>query len=267
MRLNLTRPLHSLKMSRAVTKYERDGYTIFRSAISGALLADTKRHIDWLSTKYPHVRPEKLIDPAMVVGDAFWLRLVSDKALLDIAEQFVGPNIALFATGYLSKPARDGQAVLWHQDGSYWPLDPMNVATLWLAVDPSTPVNGCMRVIPGSHRTGLSTIQERKDVPNVLQSGMDSELVDEEKAVDMALNPGDVSVHHPNVIHGSEANNSDQRRCGLIIRYIATSTKILVPEGEAYPTAYLLRGRAVPGVNIYNAWPEYDVSRHMPFQS
>lgn len=107
MRLNLTRPLHSLKMSRAVAKYERDGYVIFQSAISGALLADTKRHVDWLSAKYPHVRPETLIDPQMVVGDAFWLRLVSDKARLDIAEQFIGPNIALFATGYLSKPARD----------------------------------------------------------------------------------------------------------------------------------------------------------------
>jgi phytanoyl-CoA hydroxylase len=145
-------------MSRAVAKYERDGYVAFRSAISGALLADTKRHVDWLSARHPHVRPEKLIDPRMVVGDFFWLRLVSDKALLDIAEQFIGPNIALFATGYLSKPARDGQAVLWHQDGSYWPLDPMIVVTLWLAVGPSTPENGCMRVIPGSHRTGLSAI-------------------------------------------------------------------------------------------------------------
>jgi hypothetical protein len=64
MRLNLTRPLRSLKISRAVKKYDRGGYTIFRSAISEALLADTKRHIDWLSTKYPHVRPEKLIGVA-----------------------------------------------------------------------------------------------------------------------------------------------------------------------------------------------------------
>jgi hypothetical protein len=124
-----------------------------------------------------------------------------------------------------------------------------------------------MRVIPGSHRTDLSAVQERNDVPNVLQSGVDPRLVDEEKAADIVLNSGDVSVHHPNVIHGSEPNNSDHRRCGLIIRYIATSTKILVLEGEAYPTAYLLRGRAVPSVNIYNAWPEYDELRHMPYRS
>jgi phytanoyl-CoA hydroxylase len=96
---------------------------------------------------------------------------------------------------------------------------------------------------------------------------MDPSLVDEGRAIDVVLNPGDMSVHHPNVIHGSEPNNSNHRRCGLIIRYISTSTKILVPEGEAYPTAYLLRGRSTPGVNIYNTWPEYDESQHMPFRS
>ena len=122
-----------------------------------------------------------------MTDDPFWVRLVSDDRLLDIAQQFIGPNIALFASHYISKPPFDGQPVLWHQDGSYWPLDPMEVVTLWLAVDDSTPENGCMRVIPRTQTMDLQEMKRRTDVQNVLSSGMDDELVDESQAVDCVL--------------------------------------------------------------------------------
>jgi ectoine hydroxylase-related dioxygenase (phytanoyl-CoA dioxygenase family) len=211
------------------------------------------------------VRPEAL-GHTLVTNDPFWVRLVSDAALLDIAEQFVGPDIALFASAYLSKPPRDGQPVLWHQDGGYWPLDPMEVVTLWLAVDESTPENGCMRVIPGSHKIELSPILPRTDIANALSSGMDETLVDEAKATDVVLRAGDVSIHHPNIVHGSDANLSDRRRCGLTIRYIPTTTRILTGENERFPSAFLLRGKSVPGINQYNPWPRYDPGEHMWFR-
>ena len=197
-------------------------------------------------------------------GDPFWVRLISDERLLDIAEIFVGPNIALFASHYLCKPAFEGMPVLWHQDGSYWPLDPMQVVTLWLAIDDSLPENGCMRIIPGSQTTELQKMQERTDVANVLNSEIDHTLVDESQAVDFILKPGDVSVHHPNIIHGSNANNSPRRRAGLTIRYIPTSTRITTPEPWGY--AFHLRGQAVPGVNVYQPRPKYVEGVHMPFR-
>src|SRR2546426_172787 len=83
-----------------------------------------------------------------------------DERLLDIAEQFLGRNIALFASHYIAKPPRDGQPVLWHQDGSYWPLQPMEVVSMWLAADDSTPENGCMRVIPQTHRMDLQKLRK-----------------------------------------------------------------------------------------------------------
>ena len=119
------------------------------------------------------VRPEAL-GHTLMTNDPFWVRLVADDALLDIAEQFVGPDIALFASAYICKPPRDGQPVLWHQDGSYWPLDPMNVVTLWLAIDDSTQENACMRVIPGSHKSKLAPILPRTDIVNALSSSMDA---------------------------------------------------------------------------------------------
>ena len=252
----------------AAEKYERDGYVLFQDVLDADLVTEASDHVAWLQKRHPDLRPENL-GHWLITDDPFWVRLVSDDRLLDIARMFVGPNIALFASHYISKPPGDGQPVLWHQDGSYWPLDPMEVVTLWLAVDESTPDNGCMRVIPGTHRMDLKGVRPNKEVANVLSSEMPAEFVDESRAVDCVLRAGGVSVHHPNIAHGSNANTSTRRRCGLTIRYIPTSTRILMKDaapGSRFPSAFLLRGQAVPGVNDYNPWPRYVPGRHMPFR-
>ncbi|BCX02220.1 MAG: syringomycin biosynthesis enzyme [Candidatus Roseilinea sp.] len=244
-------------------QYDRDGYVIVRNVIDADLVEEARQHIEWLMARNPGVRPEQL-HHYLMTHDAFWVRLISDDRLLDVAEQFVGPNIALFASHYIAKRPYDGQAVLWHQDGSYWPLVPMEVVTLWLALDDSTPENGCMRVIPGTQHLELKGVQRRTDVDNVLNSGIDESLVDESKAVDVILAPGDVSIHHPNVIHGSNANTSPRWRRGLTIRYIPTSTQIIC-DGQ-WPSAFLLRGKAVAGVNSYLPFPKYSPETSMPFR-
>jgi phytanoyl-CoA hydroxylase len=250
-------------------RFERGGFALFHHVLDPELIGEAGDHVDWLQTKHPDLRPEHL-GHTLMTEDAFWVRLISDPRLLDIAERFIGPNIALFASHYISKPPFDGQPVLWHQDGSYWPLEPMEVVTLWLAVDDSTPENGCMRVIPGTHHMDLQALHKMTDTPNVLSSQIDPALADESLAVDCVLEKGGVSVHHPNLIHGSNANNSPRRRCGLTIRYIPTTTRIrlewdLTNEGR-FPSAFLLRGKAVPGVNNYNPWPRYVEGKHMPFR-
>lgn len=246
----------------AKEQYDRDGYALFQDVLDAALVAEARRHIEWLQRKHPEVRPEHL-GHTLMPDDPFWVRLISDDRLLDIAEAFIGPNIALFASHYICKPPFDGQRVLWHQDGSYWPLEPMEVVTLWLAVDDATPENGCMRVIPGTHTMDLQALQKRTDVANVLSSGMDESLVDENQAADCALRAGGVEVHHPNIVHGSEANNSPLRRAGLTIRYIPTSTRITQPD---WPCLFLLRGKPVPGINDYRPFPRYIEGAHMPFR-
>ncbi len=255
--------------SPAVEQFEREGYALFPNVLDADLIREASDHVGWLQAKHPELRPEQL-GHTLMTHDPFWVRLVSDPRLLDIAAQFVGPDIALFASHYISKPPFDGQPVLWHQDGSYWPLEPMEVVTLWLAVDDSLPENGCMRVIPGTQTMDLQEMKRRTEVASVLGSGMDDALVDESKAVDFVLKAGGVSVHHPNVVHGSNANHSPLRRCGLTIRYIPTSTRILLrggltPEGR-WPSAFLLRGKAVPGVNDYNPFPRYVAGESMPFR-
>lgn len=247
--------------------YERDGYVIARDVIDANLVEESRSHIEWLLRQHPDTRPEQLHHHLMT-DDPFWVRLVSDGRLLDIAEQFVGTNIALFASHYIAKRPYDGQTVLWHQDGSYWPLEPMEVVTLWVAMDDSTPENGCMRVIPSTQTVELQELHERTDVDNVLLSEMDTSLVDESKALDVVLDAGDVSIHHPNLIHGSNANTSPKWRRGLTIRYIPTSTRIITEEpDEVWPSAFVLRGEAVPGINRYNPWPKFIGGKHMPFHA
>ncbi|RAP73169.1 phytanoyl-CoA dioxygenase family protein [Paenibacillus montanisoli] len=246
----------------AKESYDRDGYAVYPNVLDASLIQEAKEHVEWLMEKNPGLRPENL-GHTLMKDDPFWVRLISDDRLLDIAEQYIGPDIALFASHYISKPPFDGRPVLWHQDGSYWPLEPMNVVTLWLAVDDSLPENGCLRVIPGTQTMELQEMKANTATANVLESEVDPALVEEEKAVDLILRAGGVSVHHPSIIHGSEPNHSPLRRCGLTIRYIPTSTRIKVPQ---WPSAFLLRGNAVPGINDYLPFPKYEEGRHMPFQ-
>jgi phytanoyl-CoA hydroxylase len=250
----------------AKQQFEENGYVLFHNVLDDELIGEAREHIEWLARTYPELRPEHMGIGPIKNLDPFWIRLVSDPRLLDVAEQFIGPNIALFATHYITKPPHDGMPVLWHQDGSYWPLDPISdVITLWLAVDDSLLENGCMRVIPKTHTMELQKLNRRVDVKNVLDSEVDPKLVDESQAVDLVLKAGSVSIHHPNIIHGSAANHSPLRRCGLTIRYIPTTTRI-TSEQKPWPGAYLLRGNAIPGVNEYLPYPAFIPGKHMSFK-
>jgi ectoine hydroxylase-related dioxygenase (phytanoyl-CoA dioxygenase family) len=249
-----------------MARYRSEGYGVFRNVIDAALISELRAHVEWLQRhSLANFANSELCQLHRMNDDPFWLRVVSDDRLLDVAERFVGPNIALFNSSYFCKTPNNGSPVLWHQDRSYWPIE-SEVVTVWLAVDDSTQENGCLRVIPGTQHEILGKLIETTETPNILGSGIDAGLVDESKAVDIVLRAGDVSVHHPHIIHGSKANFSSKRRCGLAIRYIPTSTRIAVAAGERFPGAFLLRGGDEhSGLNDYNPMPRYVAGRHMPF--
>ena len=139
----------------------------------------------------------------------------------------------------------------------------MQVVSLLLAVDEMTPENGGMSVLPGSH---LYDLHEQQDLPgsSVLGSGSDPALVAASaEPVPIILRPGDVSVHSPRIIHGSPANTSNRRRCGLNIRYIPTTTKVTASVNCG---PFLLRGNAVAGVNEWKAFPRWRREDHFDFK-
>ncbi|WP_309095406.1 phytanoyl-CoA dioxygenase family protein [Streptomyces sp.] len=253
-------------LEKAAAEYAEQGFSIIRGVVPRDLLDEVRAHVDWLTGKYPDLRPEHLHHP-LIRNDAFWARLVSDSRLVDIAEFFLGPDLACFTAHYICKPPYDGQPVLWHQDGAYWTLSPMEALTVWLAVDESTTENGCLRMIPGSHELPLHKPRVRTDQPNMLFSSSDETLVqewvDKRGVVDIELQPGDVSIHHPHLLHYSEANTSAKRRCGLDIGYISTATRIH-SEG-VYLDPLLVRGTDAAGRNQYRPFPVYQEGETIPF--
>jgi phytanoyl-CoA hydroxylase len=253
-------------LSRAAEEYAEQGFSIIRGVVPPEVLDEVRAHVDWLTDKYPDLRPEHFHHP-LIRNDAFWARLVSDPRLVDIAEYFLGPNVACFTAHYICKPPYNGQPVLWHQDGAYWALEPMQALTVWLAVDESSTENGCLRMIPGSHQIPLYKPSSRTDQPNMLFSTTDEGLVKEwsEKAgiVDIELKPGDVSIHHPHLLHGSEANTSPKRRCGLDIGYISTATRI--QSSGIYLDPLLVRGSDDGGGNSYRRFPVHHENETIPF--
>ena len=245
-------------------EYDDQGFCIARGAIDAGLAAETVDHVHWLVKRNPGIRPERL-GHGLMAHDPFMHRLVTDDRLVDIAAQFLGSNVAMFAAHYIAKKPDIGQAVQWHQDGSYWPLEPMDVTTLWVAGTGSTVANGCMRVLPGTHTKRLLKRSEMVDLdPDkyVLNVGIHPDQIDDADAVDIELEAGDISIHHPNIIHGSNANTSDQWRVGLTLRYIPTSTRVTT---DRYP-CIMCRGEVTDGVdNAYAPRPQYVEGEHMPF--
>ena len=119
----------------------------------------------------------------------------------------------------------DGKTVAWHQDASYWPLSPSKAATVWLAIDDADIENACMKFVAGSHHFGHMTYRESDSAEhNVLNQSIDNAEQYGEVVYDQ-LRAGQVSIHSDLLLHGSEANDSSRRRCGLTLRYCAASVR------------------------------------------
>lgn len=139
--------------------------------------------------------------------------------ILDVVEDLIGPNIMVLSSRFWMKPGRDGSFVSWHQDSAYFGLDPHELVTVWLALTDSNPENGCVRVIPGTHRGKTYSHIETFDEKNLLARGQSIEEIDASSAVDLTLKAGQFSCHHERIVHGSATNNMDTMRSGIGIFY------------------------------------------------
>src|SRR4051794_35238014 len=194
----------------------------------------------------PHFEDTKLFE---------WL---FDDSVLDVVESLIGPDIALWSSHFIAKPAGTGKRVPWHEDSAYWGqvLDPMEVVTVWLAIDPSMPANGCMKVIPGTHQNGYSQYEAVKDASKeVFTTEIKKELIDEAKAIDCVLKPNHCSIHHAKAIHGPNANPSAMRRCGYTMRFVPTTSASRPADWFSAFQISLARGKARAN-NKYGAPPK-----------
>ena len=158
------------------------------------------------------------------MDERFIWDLSTDDRVLDVMQAVIGEDVMLLATHFFCKyPEKDPKSfVAWHQDITYWGLEPPEAHTAWIAIDDSDVENGCMRVIPGSHTEGIAPHAKSAEAGNLLSINQEipDEHIDDSKAVDLVLKAGQMSVHDGQLFHASMPNGSDRRRCGLTVRFI-----------------------------------------------
>ncbi len=234
-----------------LSTYQREGFLVYNQPVF------TPEKFQGLTTSFEellqnlpaHVRPESMDVPHFIHPELFqWL---FDDEVLDLVEPILGPDIALFSSHFICKPAGTGKRVPWHEDSAYWRhmLTPMEVCTVWLAIDPSIRENGCMWVIPHTHGNGFSDYEPVDPQTNVFHNEILASQRETSRAVPCELAAGEASLHDGRLMHGSEANTSAKRRCGYTMRYISTRTQF---DAEKFPyhQIYLARGRDHAG-NVY----------------
>ncbi len=215
-----------------IAQYHEQGYLVPNFRLSAARINGLRETLDQLIRDNPGVRPEKLVSAHTVgkdggkndegvKGSQAFLDLAMEPQILDLVEQLIGPDIILWGCHVFCKPAGDGQETPWHQDGHYWPMRPLATCTVWVALDESTVENGCLRVIPKSHAAKFThphLLEDRTDL--VLNLRTQNDAFDERDAVDLQLQPGEMSMHDVFMIHGAAVNHSTQRRAGAALRYM-----------------------------------------------
>jgi ectoine hydroxylase-related dioxygenase (phytanoyl-CoA dioxygenase family) len=240
-----------------IAQYRREGYLHPIRVMTEADAADYERRLRALEAREGGTISRKTnMKPHLIVP---WLeRLVRDPMILDVVEDVIGPDILAWSSGFFIKGAHDPSFVSWHQDSTYWGLSEPDVVTAWIAFTPSTVRSGCMRVIPGTHGNQIGH-KDTFDEHNLLSRGQEIMVeVDEAKAVDVVLSPGEISLHHVRIIHGSPPNSAAHRRIGYAIRYIPTHIRQLLPVRDS---AMLVRG-----VDKYNYF-DHDPSPKSEFDA
>jgi non-haem Fe2+, alpha-ketoglutarate-dependent halogenase len=164
-----------------------------------------------------------------------WLGdLVRRERIVDAIEDLYGPNLLCWTTNFFIKEAHNPAFVSWHQDSTYWGLDKPDVVTAWVALTPSNKANGAMGFIPGTHTSDQIPHRDTFAKNNLLTRGQEVAVdVDESQAVTIELAPGEMSLHHVRLVHGSPPNPSNDRRIGFAIRYIPTSVAQVAGEDSA----------------------------------
>ncbi len=168
--------------------------------------------------------------------------IATDPRILDLVQDLIGPDILCWATAILSKKPHDPKAVPWHQDASFWSLSPARTVTVWLAIDDADDANSAMRFIPGSHDKGAMAVRATGG-----EAVFHKETADAEKLgtpFTNTLRAGQVSLHADMLVHGSQPNTSDRRRCGFTLRYCPPSVQITDPAWATGVEAISCRGEA-----------------------
>ena len=222
-----------------IEQFKRDGYVHPIKVLDPAEAGALRRQLEAQEAKQGgHLEPGQRSKSHLLFK---WLDdLIRDRRILDPVEQLIGPNILCWNTIFWIKDVGSESFVSWHQDTRYWGLSSDQVVTAWLALSPASIESGCMRVMPGTHRGEVLHHEDRYDPANMLTRGQEmTEGVDENEAIYMPLEVGELSIHNYRLAHASGANSAPDRRIGISMHFMPTDTEQIVGNWDS---AALVRG-------------------------
>lgn len=206
-----------------VDSYSREGQITAPAKLSEQTVSSMREKMEALFAARPELGTDYL--PALIEIDRGWLEFAVLPEILDIVEQLIGPDIIVWSSALFCKSPIRGKSTPWHQDAQYWPIRPLETTTVWIAIDPATRENGCLRVVPGSHQNKeifRHSLNESDQL--VLNQELHSSVREQITPTDVILDRGMFSFHDAYMIHGAEPNNSGKRRAGLTFRYMPASS-------------------------------------------
>ena len=215
-----------------IETFRRDGMVIPEFRLGDGLLDRMRQALASLQRDNPQLSSDVIVCPHLMnsgtqnlKGSADWLEFACHSDILDMVEQLIGPDIILWCTTVFGKPAGTGKETPWHQDAKYWPIRPPATCSVWIALDDSTPANGCLRIIPGSHLARQFLRHNPKDYGNyTLNLELDPTAFRESDARDVVLAAGQISLYDVFMVHGSKPNRSAQWRAGFVLRLMPATS-------------------------------------------
>ena len=197
--------------------YKQNGYVSPINILSPQEAMEVREEIEIIENKYPDILEGIGRNYVHIISPLFNKICLNNK-MLDAVESIIGKNILICGTTLFIKNANEKEFVSFHQDAKYIGLEPHNWVTAWIAITDSNEKNGCMRMWPGSHKSNLRYHNQKFDQNNLLTRGQTVEDVPIENTVPIILNAGQMSLHHPTIVHGSGINKSKDRRIGFVIQ-------------------------------------------------
>jgi len=240
-----------------IEAYRRDGFVFPIEILSRAEVEGFRGAFESLIERSREYSPKRF-DRLHVYFDWAY-QIVTHERLLDVVESILGDDILVYGTLVLAKQPHDLRYASWHQDSFYSGLHLTPSTTAWIALTPSHQGNGCMRVIPGSHKLGSMEHENVADDPHMLNRRGEriKTDVDESVAVDVVLKPGEISLHESTLVHGSTPNTSDDPRIGFIVRFVTSrmrnpNTRLMRVRGDGECSHLALAQK--PAEDAFESW-------------
>ena len=209
--------------SNQLKQYNDEGYVAPLNVLSADEANEIRNEIEFIEKKWPKELEGSGRNYVHLISPIFD-KISHNEKILNAVESLIGKNILICGTTLFIKNPNEKGYVSFHQDAKYIGLEPHNWVTVWVAITDANEKNGCMRMLPGSHKENLKHHEENFDENNLLTRGQTIKNISLDKTEPVILKAGQMSLHHPKIVHGSSLNHSDDRRIGFVIQsYIGSN--------------------------------------------